>query len=199
MEIDVKQAEINYINDYQISMVGHPDGTTNAKGEPNYVADPGTYTAVTRAGVQTLNGLQATAYARVRYVGNDLERAQRQRTVLTKVAEKAMTLNPATLNKIADAVFPKVMTSLSLTEILELLKDIASYDIGETTGFPFEDYIVPNGRVGSASVVVPVDLEQNVILLHKFMFGDEDYEPSETVKKCSKKIASDTGISYKGE
>lgn len=199
VEIDVKQAEINYINDYQISMVGHPDGTTNAKGEPNYVADPGTYTAVTRAGVQTLNGLQATAYARVRYVGNDLERAQRQRTVLTKVAEKAMTLNPATLNKIADAVFPKVMTSLSLTEILELLKDIASYDIGETTGFPFEDYIVPNGRVGSASVVVPVDLEQNVILLHKFMFGDEDYEPSETVKKCSKKIASDTGISYKGE
>lgn len=199
VEIDVKQAEVDHINSYQISMVGHPDGTMNANGEPNYVADPGTYTPVTRAGVQTLNGLQATAYARVRYVGSDLERAQRQRTVLTKVAEKAMTLNPATLNKIADAVFPKVMTSLSLTEILELLKDIASYDIGETTGFPFDDHIVPNGHVGSASVVVPVDLEQNVILLHEFMFGDEDYVPSETVKKCSKKIASDTGISYKGE
>lgn len=199
VEIDVKQAEIDYLNDYQVSMIGHPDGTTNAAGEPNYVADPGTYTPVTRAGVQTLNGLQATAYARVRYVGNDMERTQRQRTVLTKVAQKAMTLNPATLNKIADAVFPKVMTSLSLSEILELLKDIGSYEIGETTGFPFDEYMKPNGRVGSASVVVPVDLEKNVSLLHEFLFDDSDYEPSETVKKCSKKIASDTGVSYSGE
>jgi len=199
VEIDVKEAEISYLNDYQISMVGHQTGV-NAKGEPNYDAEPYVeYTPVEHAGVQTLNGLQATAYARIRYVGSDLERAQRQRTVLTKVAEKAMTLNPATLNKIADAVFPKVMTSLDLSEILDLLKDIASYEIGETTGFPFEDHIVPNGHVGSASVVVPVDLEKNVSLLHEFLFGDEAYEPSDTVKKCSQKIASDTGISYNGE
>ena len=200
IEIDVKQAEIQHINSYQISMVGRPTGELNANGEPNYTAVEGVeYIPVTKAGVQTLNGLQATAYARVRYVGSDLERASRQRTVLTKVAKKAMTLNPATLNKIADAVFPKVMTSLSLSEILDLLKDIASYDIGETTGFPFEDHIVPNGRVGSASVVVPVDLEKNVSLLHEFLFDEENYEPSDTVKKCSKKIASDTGISYNGE
>lgn len=200
IEIDVKQAEIQHINSYQISMVGRPTGELNANGEPNYEAKEYVeYTPVTQAGVQTLNGLQATAYARVRYVGSDLERAARQRTVLTKVAKKAMTLNPATLNKIADAVFPKVLTSLKLSEILDLLKDIASYDIGETTGFPFEDHIVPNGRVGSASVVVPVDLEKNVSLLHEFLFEDENYEPSDTVKKCSQKIASDTGIRYNGE
>ncbi|MDE7267882.1 MAG: LCP family protein [Lachnospiraceae bacterium] len=200
IEIDVKEAEIPHINSYQISMVGHPTGELNANGEPNYTAVAGVeYIPVTKSGTQTLNGLQATAYARVRYVGSDLERASRQRTVLTKVAKKAMTLNPATLNKIADAVFPKVMTSLELSEILDLLKDIASYDIGETTGFPFEDHIVPNGHVGSASVVVPVDLEKNVSLLHEFLFGEENYTPSDTVKKCSKKIASDTGISYNGE
>lgn len=200
IEIDVKQVEIQHINSYQISMVGHPTGELNAAGEPNYYAEPYVeYTPVERAGVQKLNGLQATAYARVRYVGSDLERAARQRTVLTKTAQKAMTLNPATLNKIADAVFPKVMTSLKLSEILELLKDIASYKIGETSGFPFDDHIVPNGHVGSASVVVPVDLEKNVTLLHKFLFDENDYAPSDTVKKCSQKIASDTGISYKGE
>lgn len=200
VEIDVKEAEIPHINSYQISMAGEPDGTLNANNEPNYYAEPYVdYTPVTRSGVQTLNGLQATAYARVRYVGNDLERASRQRTVLTKVAKKAMTLNPATLNKIADAVFPKVMTSLSLSEILELLKDIASYEVGETSGFPFDDYIQPAGRVGSASVVVPVDLEKNVTLLHEFLFNEVDYEPSSTVKKCSQKIASDTGVSYNGE
>ena len=199
VEIDVKEAEIVHINSYQISMVGHPVDYPGAV-EQAFEAEPYVeYTPVEHAGTQTLNGLQATAYARVRYVGSDLERALRQRTVLTKVAKKAMTLNPATLNKIADAVFPKVMTSLSLAEILDLLKDIASYDIGETTGFPFEGYIVPNGRVGSASVVVPVDLEKNVTLLHEFLFDEAGYAPSETVKKCSKKIASDTGISYTGE
>ena len=200
IEIDVKQAEIEHINNYQISMVGKPTGELNAAGEPNYYAEPYVeYTPVEHAGLQKLNGLQATGYARVRYVGNDMERASRQRTVLTKVAKKAMTLNPATLDKIADAIFPKVMTSLSLPEILELLKDVASYEVGETSGFPFDEYMVPNGRVGKASVVVPVDLEKNVMLLHEFLFDDDDYVPSETVKKCSKKIASDTGISYNGE
>lgn len=206
IEIDVKQAEIEHINSYQISMCGKqdPNNPLNANNEPNFIPDPSHplykyYKPVDHAGLQTLNGLQATAYARVRYVGSDLERASRQRTVLTKVAKKAMTLNPATLNKIADAVFPKVLTSLTLTEILDLLKDIASYDIGETTGFPFEDHIVPNGHVGSASVVVPVDLEKNVSILHQFLFGEENYEPSDTVKKCSQKIASDTGIRYNGE
>ena len=200
IEIDVKQAEIEHINNYQISMVGKPTGELNAANEPIYYAEPYVeYTPVEHAGLQKLNGLQATGYARVRYVGNDMERASRQRTVLTKVAKKAMTLNPDTLDKIADAVFPKVMTSLSLPEIFELLKDIASYEIGETSGFPFDEYMVPNGRVGKASVVVPVDLEKNVTLLHEFLFDDDDYVPSETVKKCSKKIVSDTGISYNGE
>lgn len=199
IEIDIKQDEISHLNNYQISMVGHPIDYPGAV-EQAYDATPYVeYMPVEHAGVQTLNGLQATAYARVRYVGSDLERAARQRTVLTKVAKKAMTLNPATLNKIADAVFPNVMTSLSMTEILELLKDIASYEIGETTGFPFDGYIVPNGRVGSASVVVPVDLDKNVSLLHEFLFDEAGYSPSDTVKKCSKKIASDTGISYNGE
>lgn len=200
VEIDVKEAEIVHINSYQKSMAGEPDGTLNENGEPNYTATPGVdYTPVARSGVQTLNGLQATAYARVRYVGSDIERASRQRTVLTKVAKKAMTLNPATLNKIADAVFPKVMTSLKLSEILDLLADIASYEIGEQAGFPFEGYIQPNGRVGKASVVVPVDLEKNVSLLHDFLFDEAAYEPSSTVKKCSQKIASDTGVTYNGE
>ena len=83
------------------------------------------YVPVTTAGLQKLNGLQATAYCRIRYVGNDFARTQRQRTVIEKVAKKAMTLNPATLNNIANAVFPKIATSLDLSEIIELLGGIS--------------------------------------------------------------------------
>lgn len=206
IEIDVQENEIAHLNSYQISMVGEQDGTLNANGEPNYVATAGTYVAgksvnegvyepVTEAGLQTLNGLQATAYCRIRYVGNDFARTQRQRTVIEKVAKKAMTLNPATLNNIANAVFPKVATSLELSEIVELLGGITGYSITETASFPFDGNVV-TGRVGKMSVVIPQDLEYNVVLLHKMLFDDEEYEPSTTVKTCSSKIASDTGVYY---
>ncbi len=48
-------------------------------------------------------------------------------------------------------------------------------------------------------MVVPATLESNVIELHKFLFGDESYTPSETVKKISAKISSDTGIYKEGQ
>lgn len=90
VEIDVKESEIGNLNDFQISIVGKPNGTLNAKGEPNYEADPGTYTPVKHAGLQTLNGLQATAYCRIRYVGNgDFERTQRQQAVLKTSSKKS--------------------------------------------------------------------------------------------------------------
>ena len=199
IEIDVQENEIPHLNSYQISMVGKQDGTLNAKGEPNYVATEGVdYIPVTTAGLQKLNGLQATAYCRIRYVGNDFARTQRQRTVIEKVAKKAMTLNPATLNNIANAVFPKIATSLDLSEIIELLGGITGYSIGETASFPF-DGSVQTGRVRKMSVVIPQDLEYNVKLLHQMFFDEQDYEPSSTVKTCSSKIASDTGVYYSGQ
>ena len=92
VEIDVKESEVVHLNSYQISMVGKQDGV-NAKGEPNYVATAGVdYTPVTKSGLQTLNGLQATAYCRIRYVGNDFERTQRQNAVLKQVAKKVHSL-----------------------------------------------------------------------------------------------------------
>ncbi len=199
VEINVTEAEIKDLNNYQISMVGKQTGL-NAKGEPNFEAREGIdYTPVTKPGLQTLNGLQATAYSRIRYVGGDGARTERQRTVLTQMAKKAMQLKPATINEIANAVFSEIATSLSIQEILSLLADIASYDIGETSGFPFAEHVKMNGRVGSQSVVVPIDLTKNVTLLHEFLFDEQDYVPSETVKECSQRIVTETGISYNGE
>lgn len=197
VEIDVTEAEISNLNDYQVSIIGRPDGTLNAAGEPNYTAEEYVeYIPVTEPGLQTLNGLQATAYCRIRYVGNDFARTQRQRTVLTEIAKKAMTLSPAQLDKIAEAVFPKVATSLKLSEILSLLADVANYKIGENASFPFNGEY-KTGNIGAkGNCVVPTTLEDNVIKLHEFFFGstEEDYTPTETVKKCSEKIYNDTSV-----
>lgn len=198
IEIDVKEEEVVHLNSYQVSIVGKPDGTLNAAGEPNYYAEPYVeYTPVEHAGLQTLNGLQATAYCRIRYVGNDFARTNRQRTVLEKVAKKAITLNPAKLNAIAEAVFPKISTNFTLSDIVSLLGGVSDYSVAESTGFPFEGMYY-TGRIGSkGSCIVPITLSDNVVKLHEFLF-QEQWEPTDTVEQCSEKIKSDTSqyISY---
>lgn len=184
--IDVREEEISHLNNYQISIVGT---TTDGK---TYTAAEGSYTPVTQAGYQKLNGLQATAYCRIRYVGNDFERTARQRRVLKAVAEEAKKASPAQLEKIASSVFDKVYTSLDLTEIVELLGNVNKYNIVDEGGFPTTNMLT-TGTIGSkGSCVVPLNLESNVVWLHEFLFGETNYEPSSAVKEYSAKIASDT-------
>ena len=195
VEVYVTEAEIEHLNNYQMCIVGEPDGTLNAAGEPNYYAEPYVeFQPVEEPGLQRLDGVQATAYCRIRYVGNDFGRVERQQTVLREVAKQALKLNPTTLNNIAEAIFPKVATSLELSEIIALLADVAGYTIGESATFPFEGEY-QTGNIGSkGNCVVPTTLEENVIKLHEFFFDstEANYTPSQTVKKCSEKIYNDT-------
>lgn len=148
---------------------------------------------VTEPGTQTLNGVQATAYARIRYTaGDDFKRAERQRAVLQKVVEKLQQASPAQLNKIIDKVFPEVSTNFTMTEILEYAKDAFDYELGETTGFPFDKTTDTLGNVGS--VVIPVTMESNVKQLHSFFYGESDnYDVSSTVSDISAKIEKKAG------
>lgn len=188
VEIEVTEAEIHYLNDYQISMVGK---TTDGE---HFTANAGTdYTPVTTPGKQNLNGLQATAYCRIRHVGNDFQRTQRQRTVLLAIAEKAKKASPATLNEIADKVFNEIYTSLDLEEILGLLADVGKYEVVDQAGFPEMDRLTTGNIGAKGSCVVPKDLTENVAWLHGFLFQDYDYVPSDEVKSYSEIIKSDTG------
>lgn len=185
VEVNVLESEIVHLNNYQISMVGKSsDGET-------FTATEGTdYTAVKSAGRQTLNGLQATAYCRIRYVGNDFMRAERQRAVIQAIVDKAKK-NPTKLASIAENIFSEVYTSLDLSEIIELLGDISKYQIVDEGGFP-EESLRGGANVGSkGSCVIPVDLEKNVKWLHEFLFDEKDYEPSNAVRSYSVQIYKD--------
>lgn len=186
IEINVTEEEIVHLNNYQVSIVGKSsDGVT-------FTADPGSYTPVTKAGTQVLNGLQATAYCRIRYVGNDFGRTERQRRVIQAIMDKAKNANAGSLAKIAENVFDEVYTSLDLSEIVDVLSSITKYTITDTAGFPQQEQLA-TGSIGSkGSCIVPKDLESNVIWLHEFLFDDANYTPSSTVQECSEKIKSDT-------
>ena len=154
IEIDVSEAEWKAVNKY-IDETGMVAGK-KAKH-------------LTHAGVQTLDGVQTTTYARIRKgVGDDYARTERQRLIIQKTVEKAMKADLGTLNRIIDKVFPQVSTNLTMTEILKYAKDLTKYKIGETSGFPFEK---GSGNVpGRGSTVFPITLKKNVSLLHKFLY-----------------------------
>lgn len=178
VEIDVQEEEISYICGYMIE-IGKVTGVESV--------------GVTEPGLQNLNGIQATAYSRIRYTkGDDFKRAERQRDVLTKVVEKLQQATPAQLNKIIDKVFPEVSTNFTLTEILEYAKDAFDYKLGETTGFPFDK--TTDDLAGVGSTVIPVTLESNVKKLHAFFYGEgEAYSVSSKVLEISDKIIAKAG------
>lgn len=188
--VDISEPEISHLNNYQISMVG-----TTTDGQTFTATEGKDYIAVTTAGYQRLNGLQATAYCRIRHVGDDFERAERQREVLSAVMDEAKKVSVSDLNKILDEVLPHVATSLDVDEMVEMLGNVTKYNITGSDGFPFETHRA-TGKVGSkGSCVIPNNLEQNVIMLHEFLFEDEAYTVSSQVQSYSDKISSDTGYS----
>lgn len=141
-------------------------------------------------GTYVLDGVQATAYARIRYTaGNDYKRAERQRTVIAKMVEKVQQSDLKTLNSMIDVMFDDIETSFSNKDLITLAAKIFEYELSGSAGFPFTKKEVKLGSKGL--VVAPDTLESNVAELHRFLYNNEEYVPSSTVKANSMKIESD--------
>ncbi len=183
VEINVLPEEIDYINDYQLSIALDLGGPREGK-----ISNIEPFNYVTEAGPQLLDGLQATAYCRIRYTsGSDFRRTERQREVISQILSRAKK-NPGKLNAILDDVLPRIKTSFSATELLGYAAQIGSYNIVETKGFPFENV---TGKIGGQSMVVPTTLASNVNEMHTFLFGITEYSPTSTVQEISDHVESD--------
>ena len=176
--INVDEAELAHINNYQISI------SENLKTA---------YTPVTETGYQLLDGLQATAYCRIRYTaGDDFKRTERQREVLSAILEQAQKLDASKLTKIANNVFSNVYTSVELSEIISLLSDLPAYELIDEGGFPTEDYRAGGNISGIGDSVICSDLEAAVADFHSRFFSDVEYEPSETLIDISNTVYRNT-------
>lgn len=176
--IDVDSEELKHINNYQIGV------SDVLKSD---------YTPVTETGYQLLNGVQATAYCRIRQTkGDDFQRAARQREVIQAIEAQAKKTDLVTLTKVFNDCIDDIYTSLDSADILKLLEKIADYRIVAEDGFP-QASMRDNANMGAkGACVIPTDLESNVIWLHKFLFEDENYTVTDSVKEYSQKIKSDT-------
>ncbi|SFG36499.1 LCP family protein [Oribacterium sp. WCC10] len=181
VDIDITDKEFYYMNAY-IHETSVKAGINEKNPAANYIK---------KAGPQHLTGVQAVAYARLRYMDSDFERTRRQREVISQCLDNAKKADLATLTSIIDTVLPQVAFNIDAGDIVELAKGISRYNIKESVGFPKDIKDQMMGKKGDC--VIPVTLTSNVKWLHSVLFDDEDYKVSSAVETYSQKIADDSG------
>lgn len=182
VDVELSKAEFYYINAYITETV-----------EATGVASQ----HLKSAGMNHLDGVQAVAYARLRKMDTDFARTERQREIIQQSFVKLRQANFSVINNVMEVVFEQILSSVTLNDIIPIAKNLTKYTIVDTMGFPAARSDANMGKKGDC--VIPQTLESNVIELHRFLFGEEDYQPSDMVKNISKKISADSGLYKEGK
>ena len=174
--INIDSQELRYINSYIDALIE----TSGIQSKH-----------VTKTGEQTLDGVQAVAYSRIRYTdGGDFKRTERMRTVLEAMVSKAKTRSLTQINNFINVILPKISTNLSSTDILSLVPVLFKVNFTDSIGWPYD----VKGYNADRWYGVPTTLESNVIRLHKEIFENENYELPQEIKEISDKIVAKTGF-----
>lgn len=158
VEVEISEAERKNANKY-IKEMANEEGF-----EPELIEE---------SGLVTLYGYQAVAYSRIRYVGNaDFERTERQREVMRKLAEKALSVNPVNYPMLLQGLLPMVETSLSSGEILSLMGKVilSGKPTFEEGRFPIDGSYKTNEYYAMV-----YDLDAAAEKLHAFIYDDEPF------------------------
>lgn len=177
VEITINSDELQYMNAFTSSVVKETENKT-----ANY-----TY----KTGKQTLNGVQAVAYSRIRYTaGKDYKRTERMRTVVEAVVQKAQSEGFDKELELIKKILPETQTNMTATEIKSLLSGAVSWKLVSNFGWPYNTKgIWMDGDFYGPAVT----LESNVIQLHKEVFNENDYQLPDKIKDISNQIIAKTG------
>lgn len=153
VEITLTQAEANLINQYS--------------GDPRWNLGEGTY---------TLSGAQARYYSRIRAIGDDFERTQRQRNVIESIVNKFKNSDIGTINNVLYNTLNLIQTNMSRNYILSLAANALTYlnyDMYQMRVPGDGQYDSTYVMIGNsrAAVLVP-DREACSQSLVDFVFGD---------------------------
>ncbi|MBQ6445239.1 MAG: LCP family protein, partial [Clostridia bacterium] len=150
--VDVTEDELPYLNMYihdqneELYNLANPN-----KGQIH--SGPGTY---------TLDGNQALGYARIRYVGTDVARSERQRLVLSQCIDKCKKLSTGQLNEMMTLFLPRIKTDLTSGDCLSLITTLlraGSYESG-SMAIP-TDGTWKDAKVGDQEVIKITDFDAN--------------------------------------
>lgn len=163
VDLELTSQEIEYVNGYLVEynmLTNRPQGTDNMD------------TSI--SGLVHLNGPQALAYCRNRYLGTDFGRTERQRKVLTEVIKKLPGAAVTNGGDLIDGLMPNLTTNLTRGECFRLslmAGRLLTYDI-------VSDSIPQPGTYTDATIrkmqVLQVDFEANRKYLKEKLYGESE-------------------------
>ena len=117
IEMDITKSEMDVINQYLTD---------------SYKITGKKYTPMTKYGHVTLNGEQALAHSRNRYVGSDFTRANRQRDVLIALMNKVSKMGSKKIFSLIDTFLSQVKTNINVASYTGTITDVIA-NMGEYT------------------------------------------------------------------
>ena len=134
---------------------------------------------VSNSGIQTLNGSQALAYSRIRYIDSAYERDNRQRTVIEALYNKFANGSSGNIMDIANEVLRYTKTNMAPLEIVSIAnKAIKIKDTDfDQVEFPFEEARKDN-NISEKGWVIEWDKDYNKDKLNKFIYDYANYKKS---------------------
>ena len=162
VDLELSTEEIEYVNGYLVEynmLTDRPQGTDNM--------DPAA------SGMVHLNGPQALAYCRNRYIGTDFGRTERQRKVLTEVIKKIPGTTLTNGSELFNGLMPNLTTNLTRMECFRLslmAGRLITYDI-------VSDSIPQTGTYKNSTIrgmaVLEVDFDANKKYLKEKLYGEK--------------------------
>ena len=163
VDLEVTNDEVQWINAYlnEYNLLEGKEMTTD-------------YLDTSLSGEIHLNGPQALAFGRNRYIGTDFGRTERQRKVLSAVMKKLPLAMATNSGELIDGLFPNLTTNLTQTEMYSLstqASKLLTYDVVQST-------VPAEGTYSNATIrkmaVLQVDFEANKKLLKQEIYGQEE-------------------------
>ena len=161
VEVDINDKDISHLNDVIANSFKVYNSKNNQK--PKYIRN---------SGKQLLNGYQTLAYSRIRKLDTIYNRDERQREVLSIIANKLSNMPVSSYPSIVNSILPYVDINMSIPKIIELAiksKELYNYDIKQLE-FPLKDYRYEAKLARNNSFVIKWDKVENIKELQNFIY-----------------------------
>lgn len=139
---------------------------------------------------ETLDGKEAVAHLRDRNKpGWDAAtRSHRNEDIIIQAYQKMKTINIINSIDLYRKISGHFETNMSKTAIIKLAKEMSTINIEKSDGFPYKYEILWDQWDAFYYWVAKDDLKENVIELHKKVFGQDKYAPSTTMESINEEL-----------
>lgn len=156
IEVDVSESERKELNKY----IGE---TREVKSAP-----------LTEAGYQKLDGQQTLAYARIRFNDSDYQRTERQREVLSILANKLLNTKVTSYPKVLNSILNCVTTNIEVDMLLNYAYTVSKFDNLQIEQLQIPMTELSWGGEYKGEWVLLIDKDQNAKVMNDFIFIDSE-------------------------